>query len=126
MPKSQRKLDPLPPGDRDEVAYLVSVVRGERKPYGLSSLENNLIVTEILTPRASRRARARRSRSPAEVHMANKVVVITGASAGIGAALAELLATSRRQRRAGRPAQGSDSTPSRATAAATPSASRPT
>jgi predicted dehydrogenase len=46
--ESQRTLDPLPPGDRDEVAYLVSVVRGERAPSGLSSLENNLIVTEIL------------------------------------------------------------------------------
>ena len=47
--ESQRTLDPLPPGDRDEVAYLVSVVRGERKPSGLSSLENNMIVTEILS-----------------------------------------------------------------------------
>jgi len=46
--EAARKLDPLPPGDRDEVAYLVSIVRGERKPDGLSSLENNLIVTEIL------------------------------------------------------------------------------
>jgi len=27
----------------------VSVVRGERKPSGLSSLENNMIVTEILS-----------------------------------------------------------------------------
>jgi predicted dehydrogenase len=48
MPETARKLDPLPPGDRDEVAYLVSIVRGERKPDGLSSLENNLVVTEIL------------------------------------------------------------------------------
>jgi predicted dehydrogenase len=47
--ESQRTLDPLPPGDRDEVAYLVSVVRGERKPSGLSSLDNNMIVTEILS-----------------------------------------------------------------------------
>ena len=46
--ETARKLDPLPPGDRDEVAYLVSIVRGERKPDGLSSLENNLVVTEIL------------------------------------------------------------------------------
>jgi predicted dehydrogenase len=46
--ESQRTLDPLPAVDRDEVAYLVSVVRGERKPSGLSSLENNMVVTEIL------------------------------------------------------------------------------
>ena len=29
--------------------YLVAVLRGKLKPTGLSSLENNLIVTEILT-----------------------------------------------------------------------------
>lgn len=33
---------------RDSVGYLVSVVRGRRHPEGLSSLANNLIVTEIL------------------------------------------------------------------------------
>ncbi len=32
----------------DFVAYLAAVVRGEMEPQGLSSLENNLIVTEIL------------------------------------------------------------------------------
>ncbi len=44
-----RKPDPLPESDRDSVSYLISVVRGQRKPTGLSSLENNMIVTEILT-----------------------------------------------------------------------------
>jgi predicted dehydrogenase len=39
----------LAPEDRDSVSYLISVVRGRRKPEGLSSLENNMIVTEILT-----------------------------------------------------------------------------
>jgi len=39
----------LAPDDRDSVSYLISVVRGHRKPSGLSSLENNMIVTEILT-----------------------------------------------------------------------------
>jgi predicted dehydrogenase len=39
----------LAPDDRDSVSYLISVVRGKRKPEGLSSLENNMIVTEILT-----------------------------------------------------------------------------
>jgi predicted dehydrogenase len=43
-----RNLDGLPAEDRDSIAYLISVVRGKRKPTGLSSLENNVIVTEIL------------------------------------------------------------------------------
>jgi len=59
-PESQRTLDPLAPGDRDEVAYLVSVARGERTPSGLSSLENNMIVTEIL---AAARESARTGRT---------------------------------------------------------------
>jgi len=37
-----------PPDERDSVAYLRAVVRGRLRPSGLSSLENNLIVTEIL------------------------------------------------------------------------------
>jgi predicted dehydrogenase len=40
---------PLPADQQDSVAYLVAVVRGKTKPSGLSSLENNMIVTEILT-----------------------------------------------------------------------------
>ncbi len=42
---------PTPPPSsplRDQLSYLVSVVRGETKPAGLSSLGINLIVTEIL------------------------------------------------------------------------------
>jgi predicted dehydrogenase len=42
---------PAPPSSsplRDQLAYLVSVVRGETQPSGPSSLEINLIVTEIL------------------------------------------------------------------------------
>lgn len=42
------ELPELPPASRDQLAYLVSVVRGETKPSGLSSLEVNLTVTEIL------------------------------------------------------------------------------
>lgn len=34
--------------ERDAISHLVAVVRGHRKPNALSSLENNLIVTEIL------------------------------------------------------------------------------
>ena len=44
-----RTPEPLPPDQQDSVAYLVAVVRGKTKPSGLSSLENNMIVTEILT-----------------------------------------------------------------------------
>jgi predicted dehydrogenase len=43
-----RKLEALPAEDRDSISYLISVVRGKRKPAGLSSLENNMIVTGIL------------------------------------------------------------------------------
>jgi predicted dehydrogenase len=42
-------LDPLPPDERDSVEYLAAVARGKRKPAGLSSLENNMIVVEILS-----------------------------------------------------------------------------
>jgi predicted dehydrogenase len=40
---------PLGPADRDDVSYLISVVKGGRKPDGLSSLENNMIVMRILS-----------------------------------------------------------------------------
>jgi predicted dehydrogenase len=40
--------DPRPPDERDSISHLKAVVRGLRKPNGLSSLENNLIATEIL------------------------------------------------------------------------------
>jgi predicted dehydrogenase len=39
----------LAPDERDSISYLIAVVRGGRQPAGLSSLENNMIVTEILT-----------------------------------------------------------------------------
>jgi scyllo-inositol 2-dehydrogenase (NADP+) len=39
---------PLPAPDEDSVSYLRSIVLGGRKPEGLSSLETNVIVTEIL------------------------------------------------------------------------------
>jgi len=40
--------EPLPVDDRSSISHLIAVVRGKRKPNGLSSLENNVIVTEIL------------------------------------------------------------------------------
>lgn len=39
---------PLAPEQSDAISYLQAVARGSLKPAGLSSLENNLIVTEIL------------------------------------------------------------------------------
>jgi predicted dehydrogenase len=43
-----RTPEPLPPDERDFLSYLTTVARNRRQPGGLSSLENNLIVTEIL------------------------------------------------------------------------------
>ncbi len=43
-----RTPEELPPDQRDSISYLTAVVRGRLKPSGLSSLENNMIVTEIL------------------------------------------------------------------------------
>jgi len=40
---------PLPPDHRDYMEYLTAVVRGRIPPTGLSSLENNIVVTEILS-----------------------------------------------------------------------------
>jgi predicted dehydrogenase len=40
--------DPRPADERDSISHLIAVARGARKPNALSSLENNLIVTEIL------------------------------------------------------------------------------
>jgi predicted dehydrogenase len=39
---------PIPPPDDDSITYLRAVVLGGLKPQGLSSLETNMIVTEIL------------------------------------------------------------------------------
>ena len=43
-----RQAPPLPPPGDDFLRYFAAVVRGEIKPSGLSSLANNLVVTEIL------------------------------------------------------------------------------
>jgi predicted dehydrogenase len=40
--------EPRPADERDSISHLTAVVRGRRKPNALSSLENNMIVTEIL------------------------------------------------------------------------------
>jgi predicted dehydrogenase len=40
---------PWPSPETDSVSYLRAIARNEVKPSGLSSLENNMIVTEILS-----------------------------------------------------------------------------
>ncbi len=42
------ELPELAPAERDSISYLTAVARGTIKPEGLSSLENNVIVVEIL------------------------------------------------------------------------------
>jgi len=57
--------EPRAPDERDSLAHLTAVVRGMRKPNGLSSLENNLIATEILeAARESARTRKRVTLAP--------------------------------------------------------------
>jgi predicted dehydrogenase len=56
----------LPPDEQNSVSYLMAVVRGKLKPAGLSSLENNLIVTEILT--AARESARTGRRVPIAAH----------------------------------------------------------
>jgi predicted dehydrogenase len=43
-----QELAPLPADEADSISYLKAVVRGKIQPEGLSSLENNMIVTAIL------------------------------------------------------------------------------
>jgi predicted dehydrogenase len=52
--------EPRPADERDSISHLMAVVRGQRKPNALSSLDNNVIVTEILdAARQSARTHAR-------------------------------------------------------------------
>ncbi len=44
-----RTPSPRKPEEHDSISYLAGITRGQIKPSGLSSLENNMIVTEILT-----------------------------------------------------------------------------
>jgi predicted dehydrogenase len=57
--------EPRAPDERDSISHLIAVVRGSRAPNALSSLENNLIATEILdAARVSARTRARVTLAP--------------------------------------------------------------
>jgi predicted dehydrogenase len=55
-PEEARQAPSLPPPGDDFLRYFAAVVRGETRPSGLSSLKNNLIVSEILD--AARRSAA--------------------------------------------------------------------
>lgn len=46
--EAERRVDPLVAPQSDALSYLAAVVRGEIQPTGLSSLEVNLVATEIL------------------------------------------------------------------------------
>ena len=48
-PEETRQAEPLTAPQDDSLRYFAAVVSGQIKPSGLSSLKNNLIVTEILT-----------------------------------------------------------------------------
>ena len=52
--------DPRAPDERGSISHLIAVVRGGRKPNALSSLENNVVATEILV--AARESALKRSR----------------------------------------------------------------
>ncbi len=54
--EEQSTAPPIPAPEDDFLSYLAAVVRKEIKPSGLSSIENNMIVTEILD--AARRSAA--------------------------------------------------------------------
>ena len=48
-PESRTTVSPLQDERRDEISYLVAVLRGQVQVSGLSSLANNMVVTKILT-----------------------------------------------------------------------------
>ncbi len=62
QPEHAVKPDALSTDERDSIAHLIAVVRGTRAPNALSSLANNMIVTEILE--AARQSARTRKRVP--------------------------------------------------------------
>jgi predicted dehydrogenase len=63
--EATRPLADLPAGASDSIGYFAGVARGQYKPAGLNSLENNVIVVEILDA-ARESARTGRRISPAK------------------------------------------------------------
>lgn len=60
QPEREIVVEPLKGPEHDSLSYLAAVVRGEIKPSGLSSLEVNLTVTEILDAARESAATGRR------------------------------------------------------------------
>ncbi len=65
QPEKETIVAPLTGPEADPLSYLVAVVRGELQPSGLSSLEVNLIVTEILDAARDSAATGKRIDLPA-------------------------------------------------------------
>lgn len=65
QPEKEATVPPLTGPESDPLAYLTAVVRGELQPAGLSSLEVNLIVTEILDAARESAATGKRVDLPA-------------------------------------------------------------
>jgi predicted dehydrogenase len=66
QPEHEITVPPLTGPEADPLSYLVAVVRGELQPTGLSSLEVNMTVTEILDAARESAATGRRIELPAE------------------------------------------------------------
>jgi len=66
QPEKEVPVAPLKGPEADPLSYLVAVVRGELQPSGLSSLEVNMTVTEILDAARESAATGRRIDLPAE------------------------------------------------------------
>ena len=65
QPEHPVEPEPRAPDERDPISHLMAVVRGLRKPNALSSLDNNLIATEILeAARESARSNRRVTLAP--------------------------------------------------------------
>ena len=65
QPETETTVAPLTGPEADSISYLAAVVRGELRPAGLSSLEVNLIVTEILDAARESAATGKRIDLPA-------------------------------------------------------------
>ena len=68
QPEYETTVAPLTGPEADPLSYLVAVVRGDLQPSGLSSLEVNMTVTEILDAARESAATGRRIDLPAEAH----------------------------------------------------------
>jgi predicted dehydrogenase len=65
QPETETTIAPLTWPEADPISYLAAVVRGELQPSGLSSLEVNMVVTEILDAARESAATGKRIDLPA-------------------------------------------------------------